>query len=348
MTSSDILAVLDKLEINYTKTTKRVSFPCPLHLGDNSSAIGLLLTEPVGCWKCFTRGCQDKYGKGFYAFVKGVLSVRNGREYSWPETKEFIHSIIGYVPEQSYRIHSFTDIAQNHTVPDLHNMGTLTRQQVRSKLEIPSKYYIERGFSSKILDEYDVGTCLDQSKTMANRAVAPIYDLSGRMCGCTARSIFDKCESCQFYHSTAEGCSDNKFVNASRHKWKHGYNFKAGQYLYNLWRVHEELVKTKVAILVESPGNVWRLVEAGVKNAVAILGSSLSSEQLAILNSFGVMTLVLLFDNDPAGKLCKEKVIENCSRSYNIINVELPAGYNDIGDMSVDDIHKFILPRTII
>lgn len=342
MLANEILIILDNLGIKYNKSQNRVCFPCPIHKGDNWSACSILLKAPVGLWRCFTRGCEINHGKSFLAFCRAFQSVTTGREWSYEETRTHVANILGHEPIY----HDSGHIKEEYVVPNLYELGTLTRGQVRSRLDIPAKYYLERGYSSEILDHYDVGTCKDNTKSMANRVVLPIYDLSGKMFGCSARSIYEKCEACGFFHSVSEECSTNRFINANRGKWKHGYNFKSGQYLYNLWYSHRELTRTRVAILVESPGNVLRLEESGIHNSVAILGSSLSGQQLAILSSFGVATLVLLFDNDLAGQVCKDRVIKNCSKNYNIINIDLPSRYKDIGSMAIADIYKYILPKT--
>lgn len=342
MLAHEVLKILDNLGIKYNKSSNRVSFACPLHGGDNFSALSIMLRPPIGLYTCFTKHCEEKYGKSLLSFTRAFQSVTTGREWSYQETRAYIANILGHEPIY----HDSGHIKEEYIVPNLYELGTLTRGQVRSRLDIPAKYYLERGYSSEILDRYDVGTCKDNSKSMANRVVLPIYDLSGRMFGCSARSIYEKCESCGFFHSKSEGCSTNRFINANRGKWKHGYNFKSGQYLYNLWFAHKELVKTRVAILVESPGNVLRLEESGIHNSVAALGSTLTASQLAILNSFGVQTLVLLFDNDPAGQACKDRVIKNCSKDYNIINIDLPNQYKDIGSMAISEIHKYISPKT--
>lgn len=344
MTSADILIILDFLGINYHRTSKRVCFPCPLHNGDNPTALSILLDEPIGVWRCFTRGCEEKFGKSFLGFLRAYKSVQDGREWSNEQTKHWIKSIIG-----EFTLHNsneFNIIAHKYVIPNLFQMGSLSREQVRQKLQIPSPFFIKKGYSSDILDKYDVGLCTSQ-KSMRNRSVVPIYDLSHNFIGATARSIYDKCNNCKLYHDIAEECSTNQFVNASRHKWKHSANFKAGSYLYNLWYAYPLLQETKCAILVESPGNVWRLEEAGIHNALALLGSSISNEQLAILDHFGVMTIITLFDNDEAGHKCKERVRQLFYRRYNIISIDLPQQYNDVGEMSIIDIHKFILPKTL-
>ena len=65
----------------------------------------------------------------------------------------------------------------------------LTREEIRKKLVIPAKYYIERGFFPEVLDEFDVGLCTDPTKPMYNRVVFPVYNYTGnRMIGCVGRT----------------------------------------------------------------------------------------------------------------------------------------------------------------
>jgi len=96
-------------------------------------------------------------------------------------------------------------------------------------------------------------------------------------------------------------------------------------------------------VIVESPGNVWRLEEAGIKNSVAIFGTSLGDRQKMLLDCSGAMSLLLLLDNDEAGKIGSKQIYDKCYRTYNIKTLSINT--NDIADMSIDEIKKTIIPE---
>ena len=171
---------------------------------------------------------------------------------------------------------------------------------------------------------------------MYQRAVVPIYDNNHEfIVGCTGRSIFDKCPKCNNYHDPKEKC---------RHfpKWMHSKGFQKEKWLYNYWVAKDEIAKTGVAILVESPGNVWRLAEAGIHNVVAIFGTAFNNDQKNLLDESGALSLVCLMDNDDAGQKAAKKIEEQCGRLYRLYFPSFDAA--DIAELNVDTVTSDIKP----
>ena len=226
--------------------------------------------------------------------------------------------------------------------PETINSGGISRESVRQFLKVPAQYYIDRGYSKEILDKYDVGLCDNPKKEMFNRVVVPIYNQDHtKMIGCTGRSIFEKCSSCSSFHSSSDQCPSSDRVWLSP-KWRHNTDFKSQNHLYNLWFAKDYILKTGTAIIVESPGNVWRLEENDIHNSVAIFGSSMSDRQKFFLDSSGAMNLVILTDNDEAGRLAAEKIKQRCQHAYRIYipNISKP----DVGEMTPEEINNEIKP----
>jgi DNA primase len=187
-------------------------------------------------------------------------------------------------------------------------------------LEIPPQYYLKRGYSAKILDEFDVGLCKNPNKPMTGRVVVPVYDNDGKfMVGCSGRAIDD-----------------------SLPKWKHSHNFSPPNFLYNFWRAKNSIKKTRTAILVEGPGDVWRLEEAGLDNSLALFGCQLHDPQQVILEKSGAMNLVVLLDNDEAGTLGKQYIQKTLSRSYNLFFPNFFA--KDVGELSTSQVKEILDP----
>jgi 5S rRNA maturation endonuclease (ribonuclease M5) len=171
---------------------------------------------------------------------------------------------------------------------------------------------------------------------MYNRVVVPIYDNDYKyMVGCTGRSIFEKCAKCSSYHDNSKDCpeEDKRWIFS---KWKHSADFKSQNYLYNFWFAKDHILKTHTAIIVESPGNVWRLEENGIHNSVAIFGSSLSDRQKILLDSSGCMNLIILTDNDDAGKKASEQIKSKCQNTYRVFIPQITK--NDVGEMTPEEI----------
>lgn len=200
-----------------------------------------------------------------------------------------------------------------------------TRQEIKidrgviiSLLEIPSPYFIGRGFSPEILKAFDVGDCNRPGKLMSGRAVVPVYDENDNYVGCTGRRISDKL--------------DNKWLNSK--------GFKKAQYLYGLHIAKEHILRTGTAILVEGQGDVWRAHEAGFKNTVGIMGADFSEEQLILLECSGCLNVLIMTDSDEAGEKAANTIMEKCGRRFNCYRADLPG--HDLGDMSISEAKTFL------
>lgn len=358
--------VCDKIEdllsyfnIDYKITGRFISMSCPIHGGDNMSAFNLYPEGEKyrGNWKCRSHGCEEIFKSSILGFIRGVLShqdygwSKNGdKAYSFDEAikfaEKFLNQRISDIKIDKTHIEksnfsntvSFISNAEQ-TIEE--NVSHVNRQQIRKSLSIPSKYFLSRGFSSEILDKYDVGDCINSTKEMNNRAVVPIYDIDYKhMTGCSGRSVFTKCEQCSHYHEA--GCpKDNELYKYS--KWRHSLNFKSQNNLYNFWFAKDSIKQNKKAIIVESPGNVWKLEEAGIHNSVAIFGTNLSNHQKMLLDTSGAMTLIIAMDNDEPGRKAAESIIAKCHKIYNIHKLSI--SYGDIGEMTAEQIKQDILPQ---
>jgi 5S rRNA maturation endonuclease (ribonuclease M5) len=337
-----------------------ISMACPIHGGDNISAVNIYPDGDVyrGNWTCRTHGCEKVFKGSVLGFIRGVLSHQ---KYSWEKngddtcsfnealdfalsfTKQDLKDIkISRVTKEKKDFTNVMYYINPNTSSEQTQSAGISRDMVRKSLKIPAQYYIDRGYSKETLDRYDVGLCENPKKEMFNRVVVPIYNNEHtKMIGCTGRSIFEKCQGCSSFHCSTDQCpSDDKLW--LHPKWRHNKDFKSQNHLYNLWFAKDYILKTGTAIIVESPGNVWRLEENGIHNSVAIFGSSMSDRQKFFLDSSGAMNLVILTDNDEAGRLAAEKIKQKCQQGYRIYipTINKP----DVGEMTPEEIDSQIKP----
>ena len=334
-----------------------ITSTCPIHVGDNESALNIHLNsidehDPsnwAGVWKCNTQQCHDVFGTGIIGFTRGMLSRK---QLGWSSPNDPIVNLadtINYLLNflkinrnnlqntRSTSSRTFVNHVNNiYARPQHQNPYNITREQIRQSLEIPASYYLKRGYSDIVLSAYDVGLCTDSSKMMYNRVVVPIYDKDYNYIGCTGRSIWEKCPECKQYHDPDRPC---KYKSP---KWIHSKNFKGSEHLYNYNNAAKYIKKTRVAIIVESTGNTWRLEESGLHNSVALFGTSLSQGQFQLLNGSGALSLIILLDNDEAGKIGAKKIQEQCGRLYRLYFPKIDT--NDLGDMGIDEITQDIKP----
>lgn len=348
----DVLSALDLHD--YRDNGKMITMACPIHGGDNDSALNLYYEGDSyrGNWKCRTHGCEQIFKGSILGFIRGVISAQ---KYGWEqegdkmcsfnEAMEFATSLISddtkdFVFNSTKQDKNNFSRIVNKIVTNTEQETKIPRESVIQNIQIPSKYYLNRGFSQEILKKYDVGLCDNPSKPMYSRVVVPIYDATGQyLVGCTGRSIFDKCPNCESYHDDSNLCpeKENRWKYS---KWKHSYGFKSQNHLYNFWYAKPHIYKSNYAVIVESPGNVWKLEENGIHNSVAIFGCNLSDRQKLILDSSGAMTLFVLTDNDEAGQKAAKEIKDKCQNTYRLFFPKISKP--DIGDMTKEEIQNQI------
>jgi len=350
---TDVLSSLDLHD--YRDNSKMLTMPCPIHGGDNESALNLYYEGDSyrGNWKCRTHGCEKYFKASILGFIRGVISAQR---YSWnkdgdkmcsfQEVMAFANSLVS---DQIQTGKVFNNIAQdknnfsriiNNITNKPNEDSKISRQSAIKNIKIPSQYYIDRGFSSEILQKYDVGLCDNPDKPMYKRVVVPIYDDNRKyLVGCTGRSIFHQCDICGSYHDDNKQCPDKEKLWLYS-KWKHSLGFKSQNHLYNYWYAKEFIYNNNYAIIVESPGNVWKLEEAGLHHSLALFGCNLSDRQKLILDSSGAMTLFVIMDNDDAGKKASIEIKEKCENTYRLFFPKISK--QDIGEMTNEEINTEI------
>lgn len=348
----NIESLLDSFGIDYRIQSKMIAMPCPIHGGDNTSALNLYPEGESyrGNWKCRTHNCEKIFKGSVIGFIRGILSHNN---YGWSKYgdkmcsfEEAIEYALKFIKKDLSDIKiskaerekkQFTNVVNYLNKSVEKSSSLVTRDQIIKSLDIPAKYYLDRNYSSEILIKYDVGLCNKPGKEMSDKIVVPIYDNNHTyMVGCTGRSIYEKCCKCKGFHKPDNACPAIedawKFP-----KWKHNIDFKSQNHLYNFWFAKEHILKTSTVLIVESPGNVWRLEENNIHNSVAIFGSSLSDRQKIILDSSGAMNIVILTDNDEAGKKAAEQIKNKCQSTYRIFIPTISK--NDVGEMASEEIN---------
>lgn len=344
--------LLEHFELDYKDHGKMISMACPIHEGDNESALNLYVEGDSyrGNWKCRTHGCEKCFKGSIIGFVRGLLSNRKhqwseegDKTCTFKETIDFITSFLKKdlkdikVSTEARNKNRFTSaVNQIKNTAKVDTTNCLTRNRIRGLLKIPAEYYINRGFTPAILDKYDIGLCDNPNREMSNRVVAPIYDPDYTyMIGCSGRSVFEKCDKCGCFHDPDNDCPQDhqKYLYS---KWKHSANFKSQNSLYNFWFAKKYIKDTGVAILVESPGNVWKLEENSIHNSLGIFGAALSDRQKIILDSSGAMTIIVLTDNDDAGRKAAEQIKEKCQNTYRVFVPSITKA--DIADMTSEEI----------
>lgn len=339
--------LMNELNINAKLQGKKYAGPCPVHDGDNPSAFNFYHDgETVrGVWKCRTHECHLKWKRNLCGLIQGIKSKELGRKFSWKEVVEWLIRFNGLNSINQVKLPNASILQRRKSTRIIHRLNIApvqkqqgwTREWVRKQLEIPSKYYLDRNYSKEVLDRYDIGLYPSQ-----HRVSIPVYDDNFQFCvGFAARSIFNKCEKCGLYHEPNASCPRREET-ANFTKWRNSKDFDTGNYLYNYWFAREHILRTGVAILVEGPGDVLRLEQNNIRIGLGLFGVELTEQQRVILDKSGALSLIILLDNDEAGRNAAKILWEKLHRSYRLFFPTISSG--DVGELHSDQITHDIEP----
>lgn len=347
--------VLDHFGIEYKKI-KCYIMSCPIHGGDNGRACNVY-TDDYMCFKCRTHHCETIFKKSLIGFVRGILSAREcgwtedradqNKVYPWNDTIKYIQSMLNIDKKGLVTVPQ--DVERNNFIKMVNTIGgkekngyafQLKREFVRSELDIPAEFYLKRGYSKEILDKYDIGLCVKPGKPMSDRIVIPIYDHNYQYAiECVGRSIYDECEQCKKHHKPGIKCP-KEFL-PSNAKWRGTSGFDKSL-LFNFWFAKDFINQSHLVCLTESPGNVLRLEEAGIHNSVGIFGSDFSDGQSILIEATQALSVLVLMDNDKAGRLAAEQIKNKLKRMYDV-HVHFPSA-NDWGQMTPEQVKEELNP----
>jgi hypothetical protein len=292
--------LLDSLDIDYRQRGSNISFPCPIHGGDNPN--GFLISVPRNnhspyplVFSCITgeaKGCplyDYPYPRSLLAFVQAV------RKCPVNEAVDFVR---GFVSDDK--------VPAQIIIPDRseRTLG-LSRKAVQSSLEYPAWPFINQGFDRETLDRLDIG--YDPER----KAVAtPLYNAKGETClGFMYRSL----------------------PKQRRSWWVEPSGFPKGRYVYNTHRARAR--PGDHLFVVEGIKEVIRLEELG-QSAVALLGSDMSEAQMRVIISLGKRCHFICMDSDPKGVLAGMKISETFYEAgVAAFNVGVPEDFKDLGEM---------------
>lgn len=334
----NIEVILNYFNIEYKEFKNRICLNCPIHGSSRTNSMSIFTdgNTSVGNFVCWTNHCELDIGKGVINLVQFLLNEKTGKNNSIQEVSNFIKSITG---KEIGNI-SFEETERKKFIKSVYNKvenfnPTISRNQVRINLKIPSDYYLSRGFSKEILSRYDIGFCFKKQDELFMRTVVPVYNDDFKLIGRLGRSIFNQCIICNKYHDKNRMCPTNSIEEIWASKWRNSLGFNTGNYLYNLWYAKKHIQQKQSVILVEGCGDILRLEEAEIKIGLGLFGLELTDKKLEILNSLGIMNVYLVLDSDCAGKEAAEKILNKIKNYFNTSVIEIKN--KDVGETSVSE-----------
>jgi len=320
--------VFKELGMQYENFGDNIYSTCPIHEGsDNPRAFSYSVGK--GIWKCWTRDCQHSYRNDMFGLIIGALSAKENIDIDFSQALKWACKLLKI--NQTYSGKKQQEVEIKEADEDFFNVVNIFKNDaeeyqykkadIKCDICCPSKYFIGRGFSKDTLEHFDVGDCNDSGSKLRERAIIPIHDDAGKdIVGIIGRAVKD-------YMSP-------KFL-------LHPKGFDKRYFFYNYHRAIQKAKETSCLFIVEGQGDVWKLYEAGVINAVSIFGKTISKQQEEKLQKLPITHLVILTDNDQAGREAKVQIKRQLSRMYKLTFPKIST--KDVGEMTIEQIQSKIL-----
>lgn len=317
----NIELVLSNLDMEYEIIGDNIYSSCPIHEGsDNPRAFSLSIDKMI--WKCWTRDCQNHYSNDIFGLIRGVLSSREGVDVGFGGALKWSCKILN-VNTRDIKVkpkevpNEFVKMVNMFAEDPDYKQSPVA---IDCEIQHPSEYFHSRGFSEETLLHFEVGDCKQKGSPMYERAVIPIHDDSG---------------------STIIASIGRSIKEYRTPKFLFSKGFDKRHFFYNYHRAIESANEKSCLFITEGQGDVWKMYEAGVSNCVSIFGKTITKQQQQKLLKTPITRLVILTDNDQAGRESKTQIQRQLGRMYKLTFPRLSK--KDIGDMSVDQIQSDIL-----
>lgn len=297
---------------------------CPVHEhSDNPRAFSF--SRQKGIWKCWTRDCQSEFRNDMFGLIIGALSLKTNDKIEFKDALKWVCNLLN-ISNSSIKQEA---IPEEHD-DEYYSLINVFNQQDFSfvpktikhnyNIEYPSQYFLSRGFKSSTLDFFKVGDCIETSGLLRDRAIIPIYDdLGENIVGLIGRAVKE--------YKTP------KFLIYPK-------GFDKRYFFYNYHNAIARAKETSCLFILEGQGDVWKLYEHGVTNAVSIFGKTISKEQEAKLLNLPITHLIILTDNDQAGRESKVQIKRQLGRTFRLTFPKMMS--KDVGEMSDEQINHML------
>lgn len=327
-------------QMRSTRNGDGLEGPCPIHEGTSQDIFKVTLSK--NCWFCHNSSC--KCGGNHLDFVAKMENC-NAHEAALRIDQWFNLGLAGTADSSPQRRDgapkSSASPAQQQPMPRQRLNGTSSpaaeSKAAEEPLEEPGEnvplsfklenlktdhtYFTERGLKPETVAEFGLGFCA--KGTMSGRIVIPIHNKAGELVGYGGRWPGQPPEE--------------------RPKYKLPMGFKKSAEVFNLDRAQME-EKGLPLIVVEGFFDVIKLWQQGFHRVVSLMGSSLSpkQEELLVEASAERSGILLMFDEDEAGRAGREKALVRLARRMFVRVVPLPQEGAQPDHLTENELHALL------
>lgn len=296
--SNNIVDIIGEY-INLEHKGKNFFGVCPFH-DDHSPSMSVSPEKNI--FKCFSCGASgnsitflmDYLGIEFREALK-ILADKAGISLDNSFAKKKVNSQL----EEFYKINELAVSIFKNNLASSNGKDAREYLKKRGLNDETIKYFniglamnnsisnaLSNKYSNEILENLDLCKTYGDKiyDTFVNRIIFPICDKDKNVIGFTGRIYRE------------EDKNESKYLNT-----KETTVFKKGNILYNLNNAKEYIRKEKEIIICEGQMDTIRLHTIGFDNVVSLSGTSVTKEQIDLINSLKC-DIILNLDQDQAGK----------------------------------------------
>lgn len=298
LASNNIVDVISEY-INLEHKGKNYFGVCPFH-DDHSPSMSVSPEKNI--FKCFSCGASgnsitflmDYLGIDFKEALK-MLADKAGIILDNNFTKKKVDSKL----EELYKINELAVSIFKNNLASSNGKEARDYLKKRGLDDETIKYFniglsinnnlstaLSNKYGNEVLEDLDLCKSYDNKvfDTFINRIMFPICDKDKNVIGFTGRIYRE------------EDSNESKYLNT-----KETNIFKKGYILYNLNNAKEYIRREKEIIICEGQMDTIRLHTIGFDNVVSLSGTSITKEQIDLINSFKC-DIILNLDQDDPGK----------------------------------------------
>jgi DNA primase len=279
---------------------------CPFH---NEKSPSFSVAPNKGIYKCF--GC-GKAGDS----IQFVMDLEG---LSFPEAIKHLAEKYGIEIEEDKRLPADQEIynERESLYIVLNYAANFFKEQLHHHEEgrsIGLSYFKERGFSSQIIEKFDLGYSLNQWDGLLKAAKAAghseeLLEKAGLIIKKEEGKVYDRFRNRVMFpiHSVAgkpiafgariliKDKKQPKYINSPETDVYH-----KSDVLYGMFQAKQAIRSKENCYLVEGYTDVTSLHQSGVENVVASSGTSLTTGQIHLISRYS-KNITVLFDGDAAG-----------------------------------------------
>ena len=319
---------------------------CPFH---NEKTPSFTVSPAKGIYKCFGCGVSGNTFK----------FIMEHEHLSFPDTIRFLAKKYNVEIEDTYEAY---DASASNARESLYILNKFAKDHFQNNLtnteegqSIGIQYFKERGFSDKVIKEFELGYGMEKrsaftqdalksqhdidtlkklglTNTHGNdffgaRVIFPIHNLSGKVIGFGGRTLKSNPKIPKYLNSP-----ESEIYNKSR-------------VLYGLFQAKNHIRQLDECILVEGYTDVLALAQEDIKNVVASSGTSLTEGQISLIKRY-TPNICIIFDGDNAGVKASFRGIDLIlTQDMNVSVLPLPEGDDPdtfIKKMGKEGFEKFL------